>query len=79
MPEAFDRTPISAGIRRDHHRRAWVRSHLKVGSEIWRLADDRLFLGRTRTDQIADHNEVGRDAHRHLQGRTGIRGELWNP
>jgi hypothetical protein len=43
-----------------------------------RLADDRLLLGRSGTDEIADNHEPGRDPDSHLQGRTGVRCEFRN-
>jgi len=35
-------------------------------------------LSFARADQIAYHNEPGRDPDPYLQGRTGIRGDLRN-
>jgi hypothetical protein len=39
---------------------------LQARREVWRLADDRLLLCRTRADQVADHDKPGGDADPHL-------------
>ena len=36
-------------------------SGLQPGGEVWRLADDRLFLRRAFADQIADDYQPGGD------------------
>ncbi len=50
--------------------------HLQARSEVWRFADDRLLLGRTFTDQIADNHGASGNADTHLEfladvGREG--------
>jgi len=40
---------------------------LQTGSEVRRLADDRLFLRRAFTNQIADHHEPGGNTNAGLQ------------
>jgi hypothetical protein len=51
---------------------------LAARRKVRRLTDDCLLLCRASPDQVADHNEAGRDPAPYLQGRTGIRGELRN-
>src|SRR5215469_9421650 len=40
---------------------------LQTGGKIWRLTDHAAFLRRTRTDQIANHDESSSDADLHVQ------------
>jgi hypothetical protein len=40
---------------------------LQPGGEVWRLANDRLFLRRAFADQIADDHQPGRDPDPRLQ------------
>ena len=40
---------------------------LQPGSEVRRLADDRLFLRRSFADQIADNDQSGSDPHARLE------------
>ena len=40
---------------------------LQAGGKVWRLPDNAAFLRRTRTDQIADHDEPGGNADPYLQ------------
>jgi hypothetical protein len=51
---------------------------LEPSGKVRRLSDDRLLLGRSCSDQVADYNKAGRDPDPNLQGRTSIRGDLWN-
>src|SRR6516162_2886420 len=41
--------------------------HLQPRGKVWRLADDRLFSGGPRSDQIADHREPGSKADTDFQ------------
>jgi hypothetical protein len=41
---------------------------LQARRQVRRVADNRLLLGGTRADQIADHDKPGRNADTHLQG-----------
>ena len=50
----------AAGAGCDHDA-ARLRQLLEAGGEVWRLADDRLFLCRALADQVADHHPAGRD------------------
>ena len=50
----------------------WLGYALQARCEVRRLADDRLLLSRTRPDQVADHNEPGRDAHTGLHWNRGL-------
>jgi len=63
---------------RCNHDCAWLRQRLEASGKVRRLSDHRLLLCRSCSDQVADHNEAGRDADTNLQGRTGIRGKLRN-
>ena len=45
---------------------------LQPRRKVRRLADDRLLLRRTRSDQIADDDEPGRDADARLQAERGV-------
>src|SRR6516165_4382252 len=45
----------------------WFSDSLQARGEVWRLANNRLLLGRTRPDQVADDNEPGRYAKEGLQ------------
>ena len=45
----------------------WAGERLQPRRKIGRLANDRLFLGGTRADQIADHDKPGGDTEPHLQ------------
>jgi len=49
---------------------------LQTRRQVRRVADDRLLLGGTAADQIADHDKPGRNADTHLQGRAGYGREL---
>src|SRR6516164_585207 len=40
---------------------------LQAGGEVWRLADHVALLRRTRSDQIANHDEAAGDANPHVQ------------
>ena len=44
----------------DHHAR--LGRGLQARREIWRIAHHRLLLRRSLADQIADHDQTGRDA-----------------
>ena len=46
--------------------------------KVWGLPDNATFLSFARADQVADHNEPGRNTDPHLQGRADIRRELRN-
>ena len=45
---------------------------LQARREVRRLADDRLLLRRARADQIADHDQPGRDADAGLQATRAV-------
>ena len=45
---------------------------LQTRREVRRLADDRLLLSRTRSDQIADYDQPGGNADAGLQWSTGL-------
>ena len=45
---------------------------LQTRRKVRRLADNRLLLRRTRSDQIADHDQAGGNANAGLQGRAGL-------
>ena len=45
---------------------------LQARRKVRRLADDRLLLSRTRSDQVADDHQPGRDADAGLQGSAGL-------
>ena len=49
---------------------------LQARREVWRLADHRLLLRRTRADQVADHDKPGGDTDPHLQRNAGGGGKL---
>jgi hypothetical protein len=51
---------------------------LEASGKIGRLAYHRLLLGRSCSDQVADHNEARCDPDPDLQGRTGMRCDLRN-
>jgi hypothetical protein len=51
---------------------------LESSGKIGRLTDYVLLLGRSCSNQVADHNKAGRDPDPNLQRRTGMRCELWN-
>ena len=48
--------------------RVWLGNALEPRREVRRLADDAALLGFTRADQVADHDQTGRDADTGLQG-----------
>jgi hypothetical protein len=51
---------------------------LEASGKIRCLADHCLLLSRSCSDQVADHNKAGGDAHPHLQRQASIGGELRN-
>ena len=54
------------GARRDHHR-AGLSKRLKSGGEVRRLARDGALLRLLLTDQVAHHDQAGRDPDPYLQ------------
>ena len=49
---------------------------LQPCGKIWRVADDPALLRLSRTQEIADDHDPGRDAHPHMQRRAGRRLQL---
>ena len=62
------------GVR--NHNGARLGERLQSRRQIWRFADDRLFLRRTLADEIADHDNACGDADADLQSRPRPRVEL---
>ena len=49
---------------------------LQVGSQIWRLPEDRLLLRRSFADGLPNDHQSGGDAHSDLQRLAGRKQEL---
>ena len=73
-----NRPPVSLSCACCDHNGARLGQRLEASSKVGRLADHRLLLGCSCTDQVADNNEPGGDADPNLQGRIGMRCELRN-
>ena len=67
LEQAADQPPCA----RCNHHGARLGQRLEASGKVGRLADDRLLLGRARADEVADHDEPGRDPDAHLQGDAG--------
>ena len=69
LEQAAEQAP---GGRVDDHA-ARLGQGLEAGGEVRGLADHRLLLRRTLADQVADHDQPGRDADPGLERRAGAR------
>ncbi len=72
LEEIAEKLPRPLG----NHYRARIGHGLQTGGKVRRLADDRLLLGRTGADEVADHHQAGRNPDPHPQGNAGQRFKL---
>src|SRR5215467_3269435 len=61
---------------RGHENRVRSRQLLQVSSEIWCLAENRLLLGRSFTDDLPNDHQSGCNAHSDLQRLAGRKQDL---